>query len=156
MTPSPEPPDDELLDNPMWYSLTGNHAALAIGGPTAKRYPPDVAMFAGCPNPAAPDWAALAALMANGEVLVVPPVPLPPNTGLAVEVFGEDLGHQFVYWANTGGTVSDPGICALGEGDVPEMIRLVELTHPGPYHPGARRGAYAALFRRQRTCDPAV
>jgi hypothetical protein len=29
MTLSPEPTDDELLDNPMWYSLTGNYAAPA-------------------------------------------------------------------------------------------------------------------------------
>ena len=135
MTPSPEPTDDELLDNPMWYSLAGNHAALAIGGPTAKRYLPDVAMFSGCPNPEAPDWAALAALMTVGEVLVVPPVPLPPHTGLAVEAFMEDAGRQYVYWASTGDTVSDPDIRALGESDVPEMLRLVELTHPGPFLP---------------------
>jgi len=135
MTQSPEPTDDELLDNPMWHSLIGQHAALAIGGPAAKRYPPDVAMFAGCPNPAAPDWEALAALMASDEVLVVPPVPLPPHSGLAVEYFGEDVAHQYVYWANTGGTMSDPDIHALGESDVPEMLRLVELTHPGPFLP---------------------
>ncbi len=135
MTTSPEPTDDELLDNPMWYSLTSHHAALAIGGVTAKRYPPDVAVFAGCPDPAAPDWEALAALMAVDEVLVVPPVPLPANKGLIVEFFGQDMGRQYVYWANTGGAISDPDIRVLGKADVPEMMCLVELTHPGPFLP---------------------
>ena len=135
MTPSSEPTDDELLDNPIWYSLTGHHAALASGGATAKRYPPDVAAFAGCPDPAAPDWEALTALMAVGEALLVPLVPLPANSGLIVEFFGEDAVHQYVYWTRTGGTVSDPDIRALGEDDVPEMMRLIELTHPGPFLP---------------------
>jgi predicted GNAT family acetyltransferase len=74
--------------------------------------------------------------MAVDEVLVVPPVPLPANKGLIVEFFGQDMGRQYVYWASTGGTVSDPDIRVLGEDDVPEMMRLVELTHPGPFLPG--------------------
>ncbi|MFN8469132.1 MAG: GNAT family N-acetyltransferase [Caldilineaceae bacterium] len=147
MTSSSEPTDDQLLDNPMWYSLVSHHTALAIGGATAKRYPPDVAIFAGCPDPAAPDWEALAALMAVDEVLVVPPVPLPANKGLIVEFFGKDMGRQYVYWASTGGTVSDPDIRVLGEDDVPEMLHLVELTHPGPFLPRTiRMGHYYGIW----------
>ena len=151
MTPSSGPTDDELLDNPIWYSLTGHHAALAIGGATAKRYPPDVAAFAGCPDPAAPDWEALTALMAVGEALLVPLVPLPANSGLIVEFFGEDAVHQYVYWTRTGGTVSDPDIRALGEDDVPEMMRLIELTHPGPFLPRTiQMGHYFGIWEGGR------
>ncbi|MEM6375615.1 MAG: GNAT family N-acetyltransferase [Pseudomonadota bacterium] len=28
-----------------------------------------------------------------------------------------------------------PGICTLGDADVPDMLRLVELTEPGPFRP---------------------
>ena len=135
MTSRSEPTDDELLDNSVWYSLAGHHAGLAIGGATAKRYPPDVAMFGACVDLAVPDWDALTALMAAGDALLVPLAPLPPDSGLVVEYFGEDVAHQYVYWESTGGTVSDPDIRALGEGDVAEMMRLVELTHPGPFLP---------------------
>ena len=79
MTPSLGPTDDELIDNPVWYSLAGHHAALAIGGPTAKRYPPDVAPFSACRHQSAPDWWALAALMTVGEEIMVPLGSLPPT-----------------------------------------------------------------------------
>ena len=75
MTTSPEPTDDQLLDNPMWYSLTSHHAALAIAGrpQNATRRRCDVC---GVPRSGGAGLGTLAALMTVDEVLMVPPVPL--------------------------------------------------------------------------------
>ena len=45
--PEPVLGDDTVLDNPVWYSLTGAHRELAVIDHAAARYPGEVSPFHG-------------------------------------------------------------------------------------------------------------
>src|SRR5437870_2172308 len=59
------------LDNPVWSALTSYQSALAIGDTLARRYPHDVAPFAAVSEHSARAFAALAALVAAQETVVL-------------------------------------------------------------------------------------
>src|SRR5271167_1705990 len=48
------------LDNPIWNSLSTLHAHFAEGDELAKRYPPEVTLLAGMPEPTSEAFASLA------------------------------------------------------------------------------------------------
>jgi len=61
------------LDNPVYASLTGPHAALSIRCGNAVRYQAGIASFCGLPAaPASEDWANMAGLLAPGEAALFP------------------------------------------------------------------------------------
>ncbi|HEY1561326.1 MAG TPA: GNAT family N-acetyltransferase [Caulobacteraceae bacterium] len=121
---------ETVLDNAAWHSLSGAHAALAIGGALAKRFPHDVAPFAatgGAPG----GFEALAGLIGAGEsVAWCAKAPVPAIDGLRATPFGRV--RQMVYR----GRPPDPhpeDIVELGPSDVAEMKALADLTKPGPF-----------------------
>ncbi len=121
------------LDYPIWTALTTRQQTLAqINGP-ARRYPPDVAPFAALADESAQSWAALHALLGAGEpaVLFTPePVAAPAQFDTVMAATGEQMiGTPAATDART------PPLVALGAGDVPAMMELVELTKPGPFGP---------------------
>ena len=119
---------------------------MAIGGASAKRYPADIAGFAGFPNVAMPNWAELAKLMTVGESIVVPNVPLPEASGFVNQYTSVIAVQQYVYPATTIDRVTNPYIRKLNEVDVPDMLRLVEITHPGPFQSRTiRMGLYIGI-----------
>ncbi|MER7763928.1 GNAT family N-acetyltransferase [Streptomyces sp. NPDC097619] len=137
MTPRPrstapapaETPAAAVLDNPAWAALTGPHAPLAERYGRAARYPRDTAPFAALADPEDPrSWADLAALAGPGArvTLTGRPVP-PPDWELLGSVEGVQLTGEAVRAA------PDPEAVPLGPADVPEIMRLVELTRPGPF-----------------------
>lgn len=135
MKPVFEQADESFLDNPVWNSLASNHSSLAIGGASAKRYPADIAGFAGFPNVAMPNWAELAKLMTVGESILVLNVPLPEASGFVSPLASVIAVQQYVYPATTIDSVTNHNIRELNEADVTDMMRLVEITHPGPFQP---------------------
>ena len=153
--PGPHP-----LDNPVWAALSGPHAQFAEGGAKARRYAPDISIFAGLSALDDPEaWAELGELVGPGGITVLPttadlPAHLP--TGWGVEEAFE--GVQMV--ATEGlKPVPDPEAVVLGEADVPEMLDLVERTHPGPFLPrthelgiylGIRRGGGLVVMAGER------
>ncbi len=146
MEPVRQPDDEYLLDNPIWHSLTSNHRSLAIGGAAAKRYPPDVADFAGFPDEARPDWAALAKLMSVGESVFVPNVPLPEASGFVSQFASDTAFQQYVYRGTSIDSPTDYDIHELNEADVPDMMRLVDITRPGPFLAGTiQLGRYIGI-----------
>jgi ribosomal protein S18 acetylase RimI-like enzyme len=123
------------LDNPAWHSLTGAHARHARSGSSgaarALRYDPQVSVWGAVPDDArAEDWDALAALLAPGESISVPGLPLPAgwdgDAGTGLQMIDEGFEPQ----AEDGARLA-----ALGSADVPEMMALVERTQPGPFAP---------------------
>jgi ribosomal protein S18 acetylase RimI-like enzyme len=125
---------DHPLDNPVWHALAGPHAGLALperGG--VRRYHPEIAVFAAVEHPDRDDLSGLAEALPAGEVagfgsawrLGTPP-------GFTTVMGGEGL--QMV--AERPALLPDriPGILRLGPADVPDMLELVELTHPGPFN----------------------
>lgn len=133
------------LDSPVLTSLTGAHARFAIRRGNVLFYPADVSPFLVMPNPpSAADWAEVAAVVGPGGIVPLAGVEVPPPDGWAVVMTGE--GVQLV--DDGVAAVPDPEAIRLGAADVPEMLELVERTHPGPFTPRTiELGAYLG-FRR--------
>ncbi|MEV7391845.1 GNAT family N-acetyltransferase [Streptomyces sp. NPDC091215] len=140
--------DTAVLDDPVGESLCGRHSRLARRLGRAATYLPDIATFSALPPAADPsDWADLAGLLGSGEFAdmfscrATPPPDWEP-------VFVLD-GRQMIWRGDRPGRVgaaTDPGVVELGAADVPEMLRLVEQTQPGPFWPGTYQlGTYLGI-----------
>lgn len=119
------------LDRPAWTALASTHAAFAEGGSLARRYRPSIVPFAAAADGSPEALAALAALVAPGESVVLAeaePLPLPPgleaaSVAEAVQMLAEEPAAA----------VADPRITQLAEPDAVEMLSLATLTRPGPF-----------------------
>ena len=121
---------ESVLDNAAWHSLTTTHAELGTGGALARRFPPDVAPFAGVGG-AFGSFEALAGLIGPGEFLVMcSKASAPAIPGVEAAPVGRI--HQMVYRGRP--PAPDPSdIVVLTPFDVPEMRALAALTKPGPF-----------------------
>ena len=118
------------LDFPIWTALTTRQAALAeVDGP-ARRFPADIAPFAALADESPASWSALHALMGPNEpAALFTPNPVTPPA--IFEIVMRATGEQMI---GTPAEVSGAlPLVALGAGDVPAMLELVELTKPGPF-----------------------
>lgn len=139
-------PEEQLLDNPIWHSLVGHHAALSLGGASAKRYATNIAQFAGFPDGATPNLAELAKLMTVGEYILTRNFPLPQTSGFVSEFASDTAIQQYIYRATTISSATAHDIKELHETDVPDMLRLVEIARPGPFLPRTiQMGHYAGI-----------
>lgn len=145
--------DDRLLDNAAWHALTTVQAGFAEVRGGARRYHPDVSVFAAVDGGAREDWADLAALVGPGGVaalLRVARVTVPDDW----EVLHRGVGHQMVFDSSLGGRLDAAASVTtrrLTLDDEPQMAALVALTEPGPWR---RRtielGEYHGVFRGDR------
>jgi ribosomal protein S18 acetylase RimI-like enzyme len=137
------------LDNPVFASLTGAHAGLALTKGRAARYPADVSPFGGLPDdPTAADWAAAAALLGPGESIALPGLAAEPPPGWETLWLGE--GVQLVATSSLK-VKPDAQVVPLGPADVPEMLSLTERTKPGPFLPRTIEfGGYLGIRRDGR------
>jgi predicted GNAT family acetyltransferase len=120
------------LDRPVWASLSTHHARLAEGGERARRFLPDVNVFASACDDGPAALAALADLVRPGEsvcLLQAPPITLPPGL-LTVR---EAQGVQMLAPAGTDFDPADGQVTALGDTDAAQMLALARLTEPGPF-----------------------
>jgi predicted GNAT family acetyltransferase len=93
-----------------------------------------------------PNLAELAKLMSVGESILTRNFPLPQASGFVCEFASDSAVQQYVYWATPSSSVTNHEIDELHETDVPDMIRLVETTHPGPFLPRTiQMGRYAGI-----------
>ncbi|OMI36524.1 GNAT family N-acetyltransferase [Streptomyces sparsogenes] len=129
---------DAALDDPVGESLRGHHGDLARRRGRAATYLSDVATFSSVtadPGPA--DWADLARLLGRGEFADMFSCPaIPPSDWEPVFVLE---GRQMVRPGNgppaQAGLAIESDVIELGAADVPEMLKLVERTQPGPFRP---------------------
>ncbi|MBU6247455.1 MAG: GNAT family N-acetyltransferase [Xanthomonadaceae bacterium] len=120
------------LDRPVWSSLSTAHEALSLGDARARRYLPDVNLFASARDDGDEALAALAALIGPGEQvyqLQVPGITVPP--GLAA--VRQARGVQMVAAAPLAPEPDAGDIIPLDDGDAAEMLALARLTQPGPF-----------------------
>jgi ribosomal protein S18 acetylase RimI-like enzyme len=122
-----------LLDHVVWSCLSGPHSRFAIGDGQAKRYPPDIAMFGAVRPPGLGTSAELATLLqGQSNVAIVAAAELRPfasgEPSLRVPV-DQMLLVEPARLDSVGGVQCNP----LAAADVPEMMRLVDATRPGPF-----------------------
>lgn len=132
------------LDRPIWNALGSTHARFALGDGVARRYPPEVALFAACVDDAPASLEALGRLATPGSPIALvqanEAVPSGPYETVIARVIDQMLGQAL--------PPSPPraDLELLGPGDVPEMMALVELTKPGPFGPRTREmGKYLGV-----------
>jgi predicted GNAT family acetyltransferase len=137
----------EPLDNPVWRALTGPHAGFAEVLGAARRYRPDVSVFAAVDDTGIDAWDALGALVgpAGTAILARAASPVvPPEWTVVVRRHG----HQLVLESTTQLPLApELPIRRLARPDVPQMTALVELTQPGPFRPSTvDLGTYLGVF----------
>lgn len=142
----------EILDNPVWHSLTGPHAGLAEGSGLARRYRPDASVFHALADPADPRaWDDLAVLVGpRAEVMISGDDVAPPRGWTVV---GGGAGVQLVETADVDARRDVEAETLDGEDPavVAEMLDLVDRTRPGPFLPGTPRlGTYLGIRREGR------
>lgn len=139
------------LDRPLWASLTGAHAHLALGDGKARRYRPEINVFVAGRDEEPETLAAMAELALPGDpVYVFQAPPIPDLPGLATV-----LRRAAVQMVFTGGAPTLPGgadaIVPLGEADADEMFALARLTEPGPFRRDTRlMGPFFGIRREGR------
>ena len=126
-----------LLDNPAWSALTTHQAHLALGGDLARRYPPHLAPIAAVGRRDRGALEALATLVAKGDSVSLPatlesvvPV-LPPQLAVTLE----KRLVQMVCERRADNPASPVELLVMSGADIPEMLALTALTHPGPFRP---------------------
>jgi predicted GNAT family acetyltransferase len=122
------------LDRPVWASLTTHHSGVAQGNALARRFLPDVNLFASSRDDSPEAVAALTELVGRGETVFlaeVPEIRVPP--GLTVVKAARVV--QMLATRSLSGEPHDARICALTDEDAPEMLALANLTEPGPFLP---------------------
>lgn len=124
------------LDHPVRGSLFGRLRHLSLGNELARRFQPDVNVFASARDESPEALAALRDLAAPGEELFIfqiPDVPVPQG----MEISFHRLGVQMVAQGHLVPPPPLPGPefedVPLGEMDAGEMIDLAHLTEPGPF-----------------------
>jgi predicted GNAT family acetyltransferase len=142
--------DESALDNPVWSCLTTRHAHLALGDLHARRYPLEFSPLSGLPAAAPDNLGALQALVDVGDAVAVAGAHVPEWPA------NWETLHRITLWQMVRRETSPlpeghAEIVALSTGDVPDMLALVELTHPGPFRERTiELGAFVGVRERGR------
>ena len=122
--------DAAALDRPIWMALNTAHRALALGGPRAVRYPPEIAPFAAAADESPDAMAALRDLAEAGPVAVLSCAAVAAVEGLEVRQ-ARACRQMLAVAAAT--ALPQGAMVPLGPDDVPAMLALTALTRPGPF-----------------------
>lgn len=128
--------DETLLDNPIWSALLTDHRSLAISEGKARRYPPAIGPLAGTPDQSIESYDALRTLAGPGGILVLffPDPPAPPSGWSLFRGGGlTQMICRSPRLAKTGTLAAGVKLRRLGAADVPVMVKLADLTEPGPF-----------------------
>jgi predicted GNAT family acetyltransferase len=121
-----------VLDRPVWSSLSTAHAGLSVGNELARRYAVEVNRFASARDDSDAALQALTSLVQPADevfILQVPKICIPAGlTALKIAT-----GVQMVARVPVAPPETADGILALGDADSAEMLALATLTEPGPF-----------------------
>jgi ribosomal protein S18 acetylase RimI-like enzyme len=138
----------ELLDNPLWGSLSTLHRSLARGAGDLLRYPADVAPFLAARGAATRADAELDELVAPGETLLLigPRPSVPPGWRI------DDLGTILqMVCAMPPPLPAGPPIVALGPEHRPAVLALTAQVYPHYFRPRTMElGRYFGIFDGSR------
>jgi ribosomal protein S18 acetylase RimI-like enzyme len=123
--------DPKQLEQPPWSALTTTHASFALGNELARRYRPDIAPMAAVREVSDACLQALVSIMQPGDVVgLFNPEPV-ASGGHLVAVMQKTV-DQMVFEPRAAPRIGGEHV-TLTDADVPEMMRLVDLTQPGPF-----------------------
>lgn len=134
------------LDRPVWHSLNGRQASLGLGDALARRFQPEINLFAAAVDGSPAAQPALMALLpAGGTIGLVEAVPpaLPEGATAMLQATLDQMvltklapGDVSLDWSN------------LGDADAADMLALATLTRPGPFFAATHRlGAFVGVRR---------
>jgi len=135
------------LDHVIWRALTTYHRDVAEGDHLALRYLAPIAPFAATTDVSAANFQSLLTLLPAGDRLGLFTLEelMPPSSFSVIERGGVD---QMVLVKTPSYAGSVP-IVRLNASDVPDMLALVEATHPGPFGPRTiELGQYIGVRRQ--------
>jgi ribosomal protein S18 acetylase RimI-like enzyme len=135
------------LDQVIWRALTSRNRNVAEGDDLALRYLAPIAPFAATLDVSAASFQSLLALLPVGDQIGLFTIQeiMPPSAFSVIERGAVDqmvlakmpAHHSFVPFVR------------LDAGDVPDMLALVEVTHPGPFGPRTiELGEYIGVRRQ--------
>ena len=122
---------DQLLDNIIWFTLTGPHAQYASGAMDARRYAPGFSPMVGFANPTRPDFTALAACCEPDEQLYCAQWKGEAPTGWCIHT--EKSLSRMVWEGAIPETDEFPDAIRLGPQHTSQALELAQLTNPGPF-----------------------
>lgn len=138
-----------LLDNVIWHTLTGHHAAYASGVGDARRYASGFSPMLGFADPERPRLDELAPYCTPGEHLYCGGWSGPAPTGWAIEA--EATMFQMVWQGGLPDVDGELALVRLRPEHAPLALELATLTRPGPF--GLRTpelGEYFGCFEGTR------
>ncbi|MGH8241753.1 MAG: GNAT family N-acetyltransferase [Steroidobacteraceae bacterium] len=132
------------LDNPVWHSLTTQHAGLALTADGAARYPAAIVPFAAVGEATARASDQLASLVDDAESVFVVGVAPPPPPGWQLEPKKPVL--QMIC-SQRAPVIAGPPVTAMAAEQAPDMIALTDLVFPGFFRPRTlEMGAYYGIY----------
>ena len=135
------------LDHVIWRALTSCHRSVAQGDDLALRYLAPIAPFAATIDVSAASFQSLLCLLPAGDRIALFTLEeiTPPSSFSVIERGAVD---QMVLRAMPCPAGSLP-IVGLDASDVPDILALVDATHPGPFGPRTiELGKYIGVRRR--------
>jgi len=123
--------DSSPLDRPPWSALTTAHERFSLGNDLARRYRPEFAPMAAIREISDACLSSLRDLMQPGDVVgLFSPEPVASRQDLIA--IAQKTVEQMVYWTSDVEPTT-PEAFPLTAADVPAMMELADLTHPGPF-----------------------
>lgn len=139
----------QLLDNISWHTLVGPHAPYASGDHLARRYAAGFSPIVGFPDPARPDFSALARYCAAGEHFYCADWSGPTPAGWRIDA--DATMFQMVWEAAVPSGDACPEALRLEARHADQALELATLTKPGPFGPRTiELGEYFGCFEGER------
>jgi ribosomal protein S18 acetylase RimI-like enzyme len=138
-----------VLDNVPWQALNTEHAHFAVGNSRARKYPSDVAPFAGTVDESPESLIELRRLLAPGEAVYL-------ETACVPQIPELEVGDSFpaLQMVATGPPPASrneenrgPGIVSLSARDAQAMLDLTAIAFPGFFRARTHEmGAYFGIL----------
>ena len=138
-------PSAHPLDRPIWSALCGRQASFAVVEGPARRFTPDVGVFAAVEDASTSSFQSLASLIrALGTVVLMEAAAPPPIRGVVVAAQAPCV--QMIMERPIDAPATDLPIQVLSDADAPQMLELALLTRPGPFAARTHRlGAFVGI-----------
>ncbi len=120
-----------LLDNIMWYCLSGPHATYAAGEGAIRRYAPGFSPIVGCEDPDRPDFGTLEKVCEAGESFYFDIWSGATPTGWQLDK--EARMFKMIWDAPAPEADPAPDAIPLRGEHASQALELASLTNPGPF-----------------------